>query len=61
MMGKSPEGCAFALQGLICYKPVDQKSCFLRTMDESDYDNVHSLLHRSTLKVTGASVSTRET
>ncbi|XP_041819312.1 BRICHOS domain-containing protein 5 [Chelmon rostratus] len=33
--------------GLICYKPVDQESCFLRKMEESDYDNVRSLLHQS--------------
>ncbi|XP_070846488.1 BRICHOS domain-containing protein 5 [Chaetodon trifascialis] len=33
--------------GLICYKPVDQQSCFLRKMDRSDYDNVRSLLHKS--------------
>ncbi|XP_076616957.1 BRICHOS domain-containing protein 5 [Chaetodon auriga] len=33
--------------GLICYKPVDQDSCFLRKMDKSDYDNVRSLLHKS--------------
>ncbi|XP_075949472.1 BRICHOS domain-containing protein 5 [Anarhichas minor] len=36
--------------GLICYKPVDQKSCFLQKMEKSDYDNVHSLLHESTHK-----------
>lgn len=60
-MGKLPEGCAVGLQGLICYKPVDQESCFLRTMDKSDYDNVHSLLHKSTPKVTGINISTRET
>ncbi|XP_037611550.1 BRICHOS domain-containing protein 5 isoform X2 [Sebastes umbrosus] len=36
--------------GLICYKPVDQDSCFLRKMEKSDYDNVHSLLHESTHK-----------
>ncbi|XP_045924161.1 BRICHOS domain-containing protein 5 isoform X2 [Micropterus dolomieu] len=34
--------------GLICYKPVNEESCFLRKMDRSDYDNVHSLLHEST-------------
>ncbi|KAE8284440.1 BRICHOS domain-containing protein 5 [Larimichthys crocea] len=34
--------------GLICYKPVDQESCFLQKMEESDYDNVHSLLQEST-------------
>ncbi|XP_029934076.1 BRICHOS domain-containing protein 5 isoform X2 [Myripristis murdjan] len=36
--------------GLICYKPVEQESCFLRKMEKSDYDNVHSLLHQSTHK-----------
>ncbi|XP_029311786.1 BRICHOS domain-containing protein 5 isoform X3 [Cottoperca gobio] len=36
--------------GLICYKPVDQESCFLRKMEKSDYDNVHSLLHESSQK-----------
>ncbi|KAF7659488.1 hypothetical protein LDENG_00295390 [Lucifuga dentata] len=34
--------------GLICYKPVDQESCFLREMEESDYENAHSLLQEST-------------
>ncbi|XP_076025830.1 BRICHOS domain-containing protein 5 [Genypterus blacodes] len=34
--------------GLICYKPVDQESCFLRKMEKSDYENVHSLLQEST-------------
>uniref|UniRef100_A0A3P8RUB0 BRICHOS domain containing 5 n=1 Tax=Amphiprion percula TaxID=161767 RepID=A0A3P8RUB0_AMPPE len=37
-------------QGLICYKPVDQDSCFLREMEQSDYDNVNSLLHEPTHK-----------
>uniref|UniRef100_A0A3Q0R512 BRICHOS domain containing 5 n=1 Tax=Amphilophus citrinellus TaxID=61819 RepID=A0A3Q0R512_AMPCI len=32
---------------LICYKPIDQESCFLRKMEESDYANVNSLLHES--------------
>uniref|UniRef100_A0A3B4WUE4 BRICHOS domain containing 5 n=1 Tax=Seriola lalandi dorsalis TaxID=1841481 RepID=A0A3B4WUE4_SERLL len=44
---------AVVLQGLICYKPVEQDSCLLRKMEPSDYDNVHSLLHESTHKVTG--------
>ncbi|XP_029311783.1 BRICHOS domain-containing protein 5 isoform X1 [Cottoperca gobio] len=39
--------------GLICYKPVDQESCFLRKMEKSDYDNVHSLLHESSQKARG--------
>ncbi|XP_042363323.1 BRICHOS domain-containing protein 5 [Plectropomus leopardus] len=38
--------------GLICYKPVDQDSCFLRKMEKSDYNNVHSLFHESTHKQT---------
>ncbi|KAM4525301.1 BRICHOS domain-containing protein 5 isoform 2-T2 [Odontesthes bonariensis] len=33
--------------GLICYKPADQDSCFLRTMEKSDYDGVNSLLRKS--------------
>ncbi|XP_034053348.1 BRICHOS domain-containing protein 5 isoform X4 [Gymnodraco acuticeps] len=39
--------------GLICYKPMDQESCFLRKMEESDYNNVHSLLQESTHKARG--------
>ncbi|KAI3365564.1 hypothetical protein L3Q82_010649 [Scortum barcoo] len=35
---------------LVCYKPADQESCFLRKMERSDYDNVHSLLQGSTHK-----------
>ncbi|KAM9425154.1 BRICHOS domain-containing protein 5 [Pholidichthys leucotaenia] len=34
--------------GLICYKPVDQGSCFLRRMEQSDYDNVNSILRDAT-------------
>ncbi|XP_047183414.1 BRICHOS domain-containing protein 5 isoform X2 [Scophthalmus maximus] len=34
--------------GLICYKPVYQDGCFLRQMEQSDYDNVQSLLHEQT-------------
>ncbi|XP_047465749.1 BRICHOS domain-containing protein 5 [Mugil cephalus] len=36
--------------GLICYKPDGQESCFLQKMEQSDYDNVNSLLHESNLK-----------
>ncbi|XP_026171654.1 BRICHOS domain-containing protein 5 [Mastacembelus armatus] len=36
--------------GLICYKPVDQDMCILQTMEQSDYDNVRSLLYESTHK-----------
>ncbi|CAG5910914.1 unnamed protein product [Menidia menidia] len=36
--------------GLTCYKPADQSSCFLRWMGQSDYDNVNSLLCKSTPK-----------
>ncbi|CAL9698838.1 unnamed protein product [Knipowitschia caucasica] len=32
-------------QGLICYKPLNQKTCYLQTMKDSDYDNVRSFLH----------------
>ncbi|TWW81515.1 BRICHOS domain-containing protein 5 [Takifugu flavidus] len=32
--------------GLICYKPEEQDRCFLQQMDETDYGNVRSLLHR---------------
>lgn len=39
------------MQGLICYKPVEQESCFLRKMDKSDYEHVHALLQESTQKV----------
>ncbi|KAM8887777.1 BRICHOS domain-containing protein 5 [Synchiropus picturatus] len=31
-------------QRLICYKPVEQESCFLRQMEASDYEHVSSLL-----------------
>ncbi|KAM4525992.1 BRICHOS domain-containing protein 5 [Fundulus diaphanus] len=34
--------------GLICYQPVDRDSCFLQTMEQSDYDHVGSLLKRNT-------------
>ncbi|XP_029942648.1 BRICHOS domain-containing protein 5-like [Salarias fasciatus] len=33
--------------GLVCYKPVHQDSCFLRQMEQSDYDNVNSLLQQA--------------
>ncbi|XP_078135650.1 BRICHOS domain-containing protein 5 isoform X1 [Sander vitreus] len=46
---------------LICYKPVDQDSCFLRTMEKSDYDNVQSLLHESTHKQSQFQLSGNET
>ncbi|XP_028285865.1 BRICHOS domain-containing protein 5 [Parambassis ranga] len=36
--------------GLICYKPVDQESCLLQQMEQSDYDNVNSLLREPTHK-----------
>ncbi|XP_029311785.1 BRICHOS domain-containing protein 5 isoform X2 [Cottoperca gobio] len=47
--------------GLICYKPVDQESCFLRKMEKSDYDNVHSLLHESSQKQNHFQLSGNET
>ncbi|CAB1313107.1 unnamed protein product [Coregonus sp. 'balchen'] len=34
--------------GLICYKPENQDTCFLRKMERSDYENVHSFLQQST-------------
>ncbi|XP_075890804.1 BRICHOS domain-containing protein 5 isoform X2 [Nelusetta ayraudi] len=37
-------------RGLICYKPSEQDGCFLREMDQSDYDNVHALLRESPQK-----------
>lgn len=49
--------CVFVLQSLICYKPTEQESCFLREMEEPDYGNVNSLLHESTAKVEGRNVS----
>ncbi|XP_061823417.1 BRICHOS domain-containing protein 5 [Nerophis lumbriciformis] len=33
--------------GLICYQPLRQESCFLRTMETSDYEDVDSLLQAS--------------
>lgn len=36
--------------GVICYKPVEQDSCFLRRMEPSDYDNARSLLGEAALK-----------
>ncbi|XP_029384325.1 BRICHOS domain-containing protein 5 isoform X2 [Echeneis naucrates] len=38
-------------RGLICYKPAEQDSCFLQEMEQSDYDNVHSLFRNSTHKI----------
>lgn len=48
--GQFPDA-VFVLQGLICYKPSEQDGCFLREMDQSDYDNVHALLRESPQKV----------
>ncbi|CAL8302251.1 unnamed protein product [Lota lota] len=36
--------------GLVCYKPFSQESCFLREMDQSDYQRVGSFLPQSTHK-----------
>ncbi|XP_071387069.1 BRICHOS domain-containing protein 5-like [Centroberyx affinis] len=47
--------------GLICYKPVDQESCFLRKMEKSDYENVHSLLRESAHKQSQFQLSGNET
>ncbi|XP_064178939.1 BRICHOS domain-containing protein 5 isoform X2 [Anguilla rostrata] len=33
--------------GLICYKPDNQEICFLRKMEGTDYENVHTLLDES--------------
>ncbi|XP_015232540.1 PREDICTED: BRICHOS domain-containing protein 5 [Cyprinodon variegatus] len=33
--------------GLICYKPLDQNTCFLQTMERSDYDHVGAFLNQS--------------
>ncbi|KAK7918978.1 hypothetical protein WMY93_010262 [Mugilogobius chulae] len=38
-------------QGLICYKPVHPKACFLQKMEESDYDKVRFFLHEPKQKV----------
>ncbi|XP_029555145.1 BRICHOS domain-containing protein 5-like [Salmo trutta] len=37
--------------GSICYKPENRDTCFLRKMERSDYENVHSLLQQSTQQV----------
>uniref|UniRef100_A0A3B4DQY2 BRICHOS domain-containing protein n=1 Tax=Pygocentrus nattereri TaxID=42514 RepID=A0A3B4DQY2_PYGNA len=37
--------------GLICYKPDDQDTCFLRQMETSDYENMHVLLNESQQQV----------
>uniref|UniRef100_A0A8C9SI90 BRICHOS domain containing 5 n=1 Tax=Scleropages formosus TaxID=113540 RepID=A0A8C9SI90_SCLFO len=37
--------------GVICYKPDGQNTCFLRKMEQDDYDNMHSLLNESQRKV----------
>ncbi|KAK3559011.1 hypothetical protein QTP86_000020 [Hemibagrus guttatus] len=37
--------------GLICYKPDNQDSCFLRQMETSDYENMHILLNESKQQV----------
>ncbi|XP_049614520.1 BRICHOS domain-containing protein 5 isoform X1 [Syngnathus scovelli] len=47
--------------GLICYQPVHQESCFLRTMETSDYENVHSLLQASVHKQSRFQLSVNET
>ncbi|XP_056152942.1 BRICHOS domain-containing protein 5 [Lampris incognitus] len=48
-------------KGLICYKPVDQDSCFLQKMEKSDYENVYSLLHQPTPKRSQFLLSGNET
>ncbi|KAG5262529.1 hypothetical protein AALO_G00276100 [Alosa alosa] len=37
--------------GLVCYKPDNQDTCFLHKMEGSDYDNVNSLLNMSNQQV----------
>ncbi|KAL0983943.1 hypothetical protein UPYG_G00135030 [Umbra pygmaea] len=34
--------------GLICYKPKEQETCFLRKMESSDYERMDPLLEQST-------------
>ncbi|XP_062331204.1 BRICHOS domain-containing protein 5 [Osmerus eperlanus] len=36
--------------GVVCYKPDNQETCFLRNMEKSDYENMNSLLLDSTKK-----------
>ena len=36
---------------MVCYKPDNQETCFLRNMEKSDYENMNSLLLDSTKKV----------
>ncbi len=38
-------------QGLVCYKPDNQDSCFLRRMEHLDYENVQSQLNKSEQQV----------
>ncbi|XP_065098588.1 BRICHOS domain-containing protein 5 [Paramisgurnus dabryanus] len=38
-------------QGLVCYKPDNQDSCFLRQMESLDYENVKSQLNKSEQEV----------
>ncbi|XP_056326021.1 BRICHOS domain-containing protein 5 isoform X2 [Danio aesculapii] len=37
--------------GLVCYKPDNQDSCFLRRMESWDYENMHSQLNESEQQV----------
>ncbi|XP_014035168.1 BRICHOS domain-containing protein 5 isoform X1 [Salmo salar] len=36
--------------GLICYKPMNQETCYLSKMERSDYENMQSLLQQSMQK-----------
>ncbi|XP_061666011.1 BRICHOS domain-containing protein 5 isoform X2 [Syngnathoides biaculeatus] len=47
--------------GLICYRPVHQESCFLLTMETSDYENVQSVLQASVNKQSQFQLSVNET
>ncbi|XP_030630972.1 BRICHOS domain-containing protein 5 [Chanos chanos] len=37
--------------GLICYKPDNQDTCFLRKMEKSDYENMHVVLNETEQQV----------
>ncbi|XP_058477987.1 BRICHOS domain-containing protein 5 isoform X1 [Solea solea] len=47
--------------GLICYKPVEQSSCFLRKMEQPDFDNVQSFLQDQTHQQSHVQLSWNET
>ncbi|XP_051523367.1 BRICHOS domain-containing protein 5 [Myxocyprinus asiaticus] len=47
--------------GLVCYKPDNQDSCFLRRMETLDYENVQSQLNKSEQEVSQVWVVGNET